>query len=203
MDGLHITVNMAQSINGYISLPGGKRAFISSDEDRSRLLSLREDSDVVIIGKRTLINDNPFIHSEKKVPVCVIDPSGDVNENLNIFKTVREVIIGNSKFNDVINVNRAKVRRLNCGSPFNLDILLMNLKEVGYSNILVEGGSETVRGFIEKGLVDKFYLFIGDIMLPDRGVRGLSFKNEIKNVIKTRKFIEGGVLLELYPEKLR
>lgn len=203
MNDLHITVNMAQSINGYISLPGGKRAFISSDEDRKRLLYLRENSDLVIIGKRTLMNDNPFIQSEKRVPVCVIDPSGDINEDLNIFKNEREVIIANSKFSDEIKVNKAKVRRLNCGSPFNLNILVMHLMEIKYLKILVEGGSETVRGFMENGLVDTFYLFIGDVILPDGGIKGLSFKNEIKNVIKTKKLIEGGVLLELNAERLR
>ncbi|WP_171823331.1 hypothetical protein [Thermogymnomonas acidicola] len=36
-----VHVNMAMSLNGYISGPGGRRANISSDEDWKRVMQLR------------------------------------------------------------------------------------------------------------------------------------------------------------------
>ncbi|EQD78454.1 diaminohydroxyphosphoribosylaminopyrimidine reductase, partial [mine drainage metagenome] len=54
-----VTVNVAQSINGFIAGRFGRTVQISSPEDWKRVFELRMKSDAILVGANTVINDNP------------------------------------------------------------------------------------------------------------------------------------------------
>ena len=48
--------------------------------------------------------------------------------------------------------------------------LLEDLAGQGISSVMVEGGADTVRAFLEDGLVDRIVLFRGDVLIGADGI---------------------------------
>ena len=149
----YITLNMAQSINGYISKGSGERAFISSQEDRERFMELRNQSDGVLVGVNTVLKDNPYLDAPKNRETAriVIDPKCRLKGSFNVLDGSRTTIILNSLKNDSYKENLEYVK---CGSPLDLDLAMEKLAERGMKKILVEGGKFTAESFLKKGLID-------------------------------------------------
>ena len=68
---------MAQSLNGYISGPEGKRVLLSSIEDRKRVMEMRRNVDAILVGRNTVMTDNPDLLVENNPDTIriAIDPS--------------------------------------------------------------------------------------------------------------------------------
>ena len=76
MERPYVILNLAQSLNGYISGPHGRRVLLSSDEDWNRVMGMRRSVDGILIGKNTVIHDDPELKLNDDSPAIriVIDP---------------------------------------------------------------------------------------------------------------------------------
>ncbi len=198
----YITLNMAQSINGYISKGSGERAFISSQEDRERFMELRNQSDGVLVGVNTVLKDNPYLDAPKNRETAriVIDPKCRLKGSFNVLDGSRTTIILNSLKNDSYKENLEYVK---CGSPLDLDLAMEKLAERGMKKILVEGGKFTAESFLKKGLIDSMFLFVGDLFLEEGSIQSPIPLREIRNVILDVRIMKGGVLYALDPRKFK
>ena len=193
---------MAQSLNGYISGPNGHRVQISSPEDRERVLKLREASDGILVGSRTIENDNPELSSpgNPSLRKIVIDPGLKLGNSYKIMKNPGYTIMLNSRKE---HKSRNSITYLDCGSPFDLNIAMAKLNELGIKRLLIEGGEFTAQRFLLEGMVDELYIFVGNMILPESGRRFPTPLNEIRNVILDVRIMKGGILLKIDPSKFK
>ncbi|MCL6014133.1 MAG: RibD family protein [Candidatus Thermoplasmatota archaeon] len=198
----HIILNMAQSINGYISKISGERAYISSEEDNIRVQTLRNKSDGILVGYRTVIKDNPSLIAPQNENSrrLIIDPHCSLTQNYRVMDGKRRTVILNSEKNKKIDDN---IEYVYCGKPFSLEKSLEIIYEMGISSMLVEGGKVTAESFLNRGLVDEMYMFIGDLFLEEGGILSPTTNREIRNVILDVRIMKGGLLLKIDPSKFK
>ncbi len=198
----YVILNMAQSINGFISGPSGSRVVISSTEDRDRVLKMRGESDGILVGSQTVENDNPELTTPYNPDLVriVIDPDCRLKGNFKIMDGSRRTFVLNSIRDEVF---RNGVEFVKCKKPFDLAFALEILKDRGISRLLVEGGEFTAGSFLKSGFVDEFYIFIGNLILPNGGKRTPFTLKEARNVIVDANILNGGILLKLDASKFK
>ncbi len=164
-----VVVNVAMSADGKIALTGNKEVKISGDEDFKRVHELRNRVDAIIVGIGTVLADDPKLTVKKKYvddpnkPLrVVLDSRGRIPENSNIFKD-DNYLIATAQETDRKNFVR-------CGAGDDVDIaaLLELLYDRGIREVLVEGGGEVINSFFKTRSVDRFYVFVGSMIIGGR-----------------------------------
>ena len=150
--------------------------WITNEASRSRGHILRSKHDCLITTYNTIKQDNPMLNCrvlglEKKSPTRVI-----LDKNLSI-KTNSNVIKTSNKYPTIVifnNYNKKKIRalkyykvklikkRLNASNQFDLNDILLHLKNKGFSRIFVEAGIKLSTSFFNNNLIDDFKLFISN-----------------------------------------
>ncbi|GGM73674.1 diaminohydroxyphosphoribosylaminopyrimidine reductase [Thermogymnomonas acidicola] len=194
-----VHVNMAMSLNGYISGPGGRRANISSDEDWKRVMQLRGSVDAIIVGVNTVISDDPELvprgQGVPRLPVrAVIDPHLRTPAGSRITRGSARTIIFSERPGEV---EGATVVHMPQGVSVRSVLSFMHSQ--GFRSVLLEGGRKTVSSFLREGVVDTFTLFLSYLVLPDGGTRLFSTDTEISGLVTSSRLMEGGVLLQIDP----
>jgi len=217
-----VTIKAAESLDGKIATNSMDSKWITTDASRDYSHTLRSEMDAVLVGVNTIIRDNPILTSRKnKSPIkIVLDSKLRVPENSNIFSkkspALNIVAILKKSLKDLHILKKAE--RLNkrgilviaCpgkNSRIDLGWLLKELAELEISRLLVEGGGDTIAGFLEQGLADKILFFIAPKIIGGRnavtsvegkGVDKVNHAIELKNV-KVEK-IEGDILVSGEPK---
>jgi len=112
---IRVILSAAISIDGKISTRINDSK-LSSKEDSIRLHKLRSKVDAILIGKNTLLQDDPLLtvrHVKGKNPIRIIlDSSGTISIKSKIIKTSNEIptiIVVSKKITDV---NLSKLKKL-------------------------------------------------------------------------------------------
>ncbi len=206
-----VTVNCAMSADGKIASRERKQVRISDEEDMKRVHELRSRSDAIVVGVNTVIADDPVLTvkekyvTEPKNPIrIVLDPRGRTPKTAKVLDGQAETIIvtttdfqGSFDNAEVLSFGDDKI---------DLAALLDTLAGRGIQQVMVEGGGETIWGFFEGGLVHKFIIFVGSMIIggassptPADGAGFLS--GELKKM-KLAAFTKtsGGIILEFEVE---
>ena len=72
-----LAINMAMTLDGKVARPDGKWYGLSSRDDKKRMDVYRSSADALILGKNSLINDDPviklrYIDGKDPLPVILI-----------------------------------------------------------------------------------------------------------------------------------
>ncbi len=202
----YITLKVAQSIDGNIALRNGQSKWLTSEESRYAVQVLRSESDAILVGKNTVLMDNPFLTvreldlpSPKKV---ILDSELSLPLDLNIFRNGdrdNTILFCNEK---VIDSRKAKtlslagvhIEPLSANTPgyLNLkDVIDVLTKKYNLTSVLVEGGSQIFSNFIKEKLVDEIHLFVAPIIVGEgiQSFRNLNFSALLQAPqIKVTKF---------------
>ena len=203
-----VVVNVAQSLNGMIAGPNGRRVDISSLEDRRRVMELRSRVDGIIVGANTVINDNPKLTTgadgeksgQGKQPARIIlDGRLRSPLNSNVFDGAARTIVFTSRQD--IRVNGAEIihipeRRLTVAN------ILDSLSDLGISSVLVEGGKNVIHQFIEADVADEFHVYMGDILVQAGGLVLFEPSDDLRNVVRSVEPLGNGVVISLDPHSL-
>jgi riboflavin-specific deaminase-like protein len=202
----YVIINVAQSINGFISGPGGKPVVISSAEDTKRVHLIRKSVDAVLIGANTVINDNPelkfnelLVGSGKQPLRVVLDSNLRTPESSRVLDGSAQTVI----FNAVKAGHYGKADLLYFDrSDLSISRIIHTLDELGVKRILVEGGATVINEFIRSGSVDEFYIYIGNCILPGKGIRLFDPDIEMRDIVSSFSLIENGILVTINVKKL-
>ena len=160
----HIILSAAISIDGKISTRTNDSK-LSSKDDSIRLHKLRSTVDAILIGKNTLLQDDPLLtvrHTKGKNPIRIIlDSKGTIPINSRIIKTSHEIptIIAVSK--KISKVNLLKLKKLPIEiivageNSVNLKLLMKKLSNKKIKTVLVEGGGTINWEFIKNNLFNE------------------------------------------------
>ena len=186
-----IHVNCAMSADGKIAGSNRKQVRISSDEDKQRVKNLRRQYDAILVGVGTVLADDPHLtvkgatYEENPVRI-VIDPHGRTPHEALVVNDAAPTIILTDDYCEKTWDNADVIR---CGTPLDLDFAMDSLAKAGIESILVEGGGETIASFFRKGMVDRYTVFVGSMII---GVRISPTPVDGDGWIK-----EGGISMEL------
>ncbi len=203
----YVIVNVAQSLNGLISGPSGRRVIISSPMDLIRVHKIRASVDAIMVGANTILSDNPrllvdrnVVDTDRTPKRVVLDRKARIEVQSRIFEGNAPTIIYTEK-NDV-KYPSAEIR-VRDQKGLSLNNILSDLYSEGVSRLLVEGGKQVITQFIESGMIDEFHIFVGDIILEEDGLSLFRSGTEIRDIIKKVEPMDRGILISLEPYHLQ
>ena len=171
---MHVILSAAISIDGKISTRSNDSK-LSSQEDSIRLHKLRSKVDAILIGKNTLLQDDPLLtvrHTKGKNPTRIIlDSKGTISKNSKIIKTSNKIptIIAVSK--KISKKNLSKLKKLpveiiiSGDHSVNLKLLMKKLAIKKIETILVEGGGTVNWEFIKNNIFDELIITLSPYLI--------------------------------------
>jgi 2,5-diamino-6-(ribosylamino)-4(3H)-pyrimidinone 5'-phosphate reductase len=170
----HIILSAAISVDGKIATRIGDSK-LSSIQDLQRLHKLRTKVDAIIIGKNTLMRDDPLLtvrYSKGKNPIRIIlDSKGEISTKSKILQTSSKVptIIAVSKKitkSNLQKLNNFPVQVIITGEKsVNIKSLLKKLSEKKIKTILVEGGGTINWEFIKQNIFDELIITLSPFVI--------------------------------------
>ena len=171
---MYVILSAAISIDGKISTRSNDSK-LSSQEDSIRLHKLRSKVDAILIGKNTLLQDDPLLtvrHTKGKNPTRIIlDSKGTISKNSKIIRTSDKIptIIAVSK--KISKANLSKLKKLpveiiiSGENSVNLKLLMKKLATKKIKTILVEGGGTVNWEFIKNNIFDELIVTISPYLI--------------------------------------
>lgn len=196
-----IILKWAKTIDGFIDIDRTQNKSFSRDEywitnNALRILvhKWRSEEDAIVIGKQTLINDNPTLNVRDwvgKQPIrIVIADKVPKTDDFNLFKAPGKILL----FHNEANLSHQNIEYLHYDSGDNsLTEILDTLYNKGISSIIVEGGKTILNSFISQNLWDEARILTGNKHFG----RGLTSPNIPVGTIISETQIEGDGLLIL------
>jgi diaminohydroxyphosphoribosylaminopyrimidine deaminase/5-amino-6-(5-phosphoribosylamino)uracil reductase len=180
----HITLKIAQTLDGFLAAADGDSKWISGKKSRIRVHKWRSEYDAVLVGRTTAISDNPSLtvrHVNGRQPQrIVIDGPFELPRNLNLFSDKYEdkttIITWNREASKeaadpmlkVLSQNyfRGEILQVSkVDGHVNLKEAFKELGKKGITSILIEGGQQLTSALLRQGLVDKIFVFISPKLL--------------------------------------
>jgi len=168
----YIHLKWAETIDGFFAKNDGKQAWITNENSRRFVHKLRSEEDAILIGKNTLIIDQPKLNNRffeiQKQPIRVVIsreiPTLSILEN---YKGSQPIIIVNStKENQENNMQYWQFEFDN-----NIIIKLLDrLYKQSIQSIIIEGGASTIQQFIDQNLWDEATILTGDMQFK-KGIK--------------------------------
>jgi len=172
----------AQSADGFMAPAEAGPYWISSEESRALAHAWRAQESAILVGRRTAEADDPRLTvrlSEGENPVrVVLDSSLRLPQSLRLFDGEAKTIVVNAVREGL----SGPVRYCRLPSAqWSAKALGALLSAQGLGSVIVEGGAETLHGFIASGLWDEARIFVsprelgGGLLAPAiQGAEGLS-----------------------------
>jgi 2,5-diamino-6-(ribosylamino)-4(3H)-pyrimidinone 5'-phosphate reductase len=178
----YVILSAAISLDGKMATKTGD-SHLSSKKDLIRIHKLRSNVDAILIGKYTVMIDDPSLtvrYVKGKNPIRIIlNSTGSIKSNSKIIQTCRTVptIIAVSERISEKNVTRLQrygLEVIKCGyKKINLKKLLRILKKKNIKKLLVEGGGTTNWSFFKDGLVDEIIVTLTPFILGGKNAISL------------------------------
>jgi 2,5-diamino-6-(ribosylamino)-4(3H)-pyrimidinone 5'-phosphate reductase len=178
----HVIISGGLSLDGKIATRTGDSK-LSSKKDIVRVHKLRASVDAILVGKRTMMIDNPSLtvkYARGKNPIRIIlDSKGSIKSDSKIVKTCKKIptiIVVSEK---ISKKNLAKLQRYNleilkCGqNRIDLKKLLQILQKKNIKKLLVEGGGTTNWSFFKEKLVDEVIVTLTPLILGGKNATSL------------------------------
>lgn len=160
----YIILKWAASADGFMAPLSNKRSdekqpfWISSESSRKLVQKWRSEEQAILVGKNTVLEDNPRLtsrHPGGKNPIrIIIDPALELGLEFRVFQQEGRVMVLNNCQDS--KVNQTEYLRFNKNDLSNL---LHILYKSGVQSLIVEGGKFTLDRFIESGLWDETRVF--------------------------------------------
>ena len=163
-----IHVNCAMSADGKLAGDDRTQVRISSDEDKTRVKTMRKKYDAILVGVGTVIADNPHLtfkdgdYDTNPIRI-VLDPHGRTPEDALVLDERAPTVMVTL---EDCNVEWDCEEIIRAGKDeIDLDAVLEELADFGIENVLVEGGGRTIASFFRAGLVDRYSVFVGGLVI--------------------------------------
>jgi len=192
----YVILSAATSIDGKIATRSGF-SHMSSKQDSIRLHKLRSKVDAILVGKNTVLRDNPLLtvrHIKGKNPIrVVLDSKGSISKNSNILQTSNKIptIIAVSKTipkSNLKKLQRFPVEVIITGKKsVNIKSLLRKLSDKKIETILVEGGGTVNWEFVKNNLFDELIVTISPFLIGGNNAVSFIQGNGFEEISKSPK----------------
>lgn len=182
-----VHLKWAMTLDGKIATATGDSKWISGEESRRRVHELRGRVDAVIVGRGTVIADDPLLTARPpgpRVPVrVVLSALGELPANSQLRNGDAPTIVFTAAGNERKLAEWDEVVPLPAGdNGLSLDAVLDDLGRRRMTNVLVEGGAGVLGALLDGGHGDEFHVFVAPKVagggLSPIGGRGVTRMNE-------------------------
>lgn len=158
-----VLLKWAQTQNGLIDNSEGKTgkvSWISAPETQVKVHQWRSEFDAILVGKNTVLNDNPSLTvravAGKNPTRILLDSNNEVPLTATIFNKEAKTIVFNVQIqSDTDAAKRVKMETIN---P---EKILQVLYENEIQSVLIEGGKRVLQTFIDAKLWDEARIITG------------------------------------------
>lgn len=175
-----VTLSFAQSLDGCLAQHSGQPTRLSDKESWIVTHRLRSLHDGILIGRGTLLSDDPmlnvrFYDGPSPRPI-VLDTHGESPENARVFCTPvereRTILATACQKNPELADRYPGVKTLHLSRKddrIDLHSLLAALYEEGISSLMVEGGGQVLSSFLAEGLADFVVITVTPRIIGNEG----------------------------------
>ena len=170
----YVILSGAISVDGKIATKTGDSK-LSSKQDSIRLHKLRSKVDAILVGKNTVLVDNPLLtvrHTIGKNPTRIIlDSKGILSNKSKILQTsdkVKTIIVVSKQISklNLEKLNKFPVEIIIAGkNSINIKLLLKKLLEKKIKTILVEGGGTINWEFVKHNIFDELIITMSPFVI--------------------------------------
>jgi 2,5-diamino-6-(ribosylamino)-4(3H)-pyrimidinone 5'-phosphate reductase len=219
-----VFINVAMTADGKIDTFERKGAAISSAKDKERVDKLRAESDAVLVGGRTLLNEDPkltvkseSLRAERLAKGLSANPmkvgvatKADIKPDSNFLKIgpARIVIFTTQKTSiEQINLLRAHHAEVFVHETPRVDLpsALGTLKGLGVNRLMVEGGGTMNFELIKLGLVDEVTAYVAPMIFGGANAPTMADSLGVPSeaalhlhLMDIERWDDGGVLLKYF-----
>lgn len=166
-----VILSAAMTIDGKIATTKGDSE-LSDETDWKEVHKLRTQVDAIMVGKNTILKDNPKLHikyyNHSGYYRIVLDSNLTIPIDSNVISFRQEIYPTIICTNETVPMRRqqdyeekgVKIIKAGNGSRVDLKKLLPILKSSGINSILLEGGGNLNWSFIENDLIDEVRITI-------------------------------------------
>jgi diaminohydroxyphosphoribosylaminopyrimidine deaminase/5-amino-6-(5-phosphoribosylamino)uracil reductase len=155
----------AMTLDGKIATRTGDSKWISGEESRRRVHELRGRMDAILVGRGTVVADDPLLTARPSGPRVaarvVVSASGELPERCQLRATAREVPV------IIYTANAGKLAGWSADgaevvsfASLSLDAVLADLGRRRFPNVLIEGGAGLLGSALDANAADEFHVFI-------------------------------------------
>jgi len=190
----------AMSLDGKIATRSKQSKWISNEEARKYVHSVRHIVDAIVIGVNTVLIDNPRLTARgcsgkggntKSQPLrIIVDSKGRTPLDADVLRQPGETLIATVKPMDI----KKKEKFIQAGvevlelpekeGKVDVEELSKVIAKRGIVSVLVEGGSALLGSFFDGHLVDKVLVFISPIVIGGDGARAAVGGNGVDSLIE-------------------
>lgn len=152
----YVVLKTATTLDGRTAAPDGSSQWITGPAARSDGHRLRAESDVIMVGAGTVRRDDPSLTVRDWKPT---DPVGDVS--LNPVRVVLGAAPEGAKVHPCIEMRGE------------MEDVLNELGQMGYLQVLVEGGAHVAGALHRAGLVDRYVAYIAPALFGGDDARAM------------------------------
>lgn len=171
-----VVAKWAMSLDGKIATRTGDSKWISGPESRAKVHELRGRVDAVLVGRGTVLADDPLLTARPPGPRIatrvVVTGSGKLPAECQLTRTAREfptlayVAAGNEGNLTAWAAAGVEVVPLDAISPA---AILADLGRRGATSVLVEGGGGLLGSFADAGEIDEVWAFVAPVVIGGPG----------------------------------
>ncbi|AYD00492.1 bifunctional diaminohydroxyphosphoribosylaminopyrimidine deaminase/5-amino-6-(5-phosphoribosylamino)uracil reductase RibD [Neorhizobium sp. NCHU2750] len=178
----YVTLKLAVSADGMLGRPG-EELLITGPQSRAQVHMMRAENDAILVGVGTALVDDPELTVrlpglEKRSPLRIVLDRRlqlPLTSKLVASAPVVPVVAVTDPFCRQQPASEEKIRALMSAGveilqAADLDDLLSNLATRGISSLMVEGGVQVARNFLQSGLVDRLVLSQSQLVVGDGGL---------------------------------
>src|SRR5215212_7014092 len=219
-----VFINIAMTADGKIDTFERKGAAISSQHDKERVDQLRASTDAIMVGGRTLLDEDPKLTVKSEVlraervagglppnPVKVgIVTEAKINADSQFLNEgPADIVIFTTRRTSKKYLSLLKSRRVDVyvdnAEKVDLRSALATLKELGINRLMVEGGSTLNFELMRLQLVDEITAYVAPIVFGGESAPTMAAGSGLERneaiplkLIEVEKWDDGGVLLKYH-----
>src|SRR5215216_969979 len=222
-----VFINVAMTADGKIDTVQRKGAAISSPRDKERVDQLRAGSDAVMVGGRTLLDEDPKLTVKSEVLRAERVASGLSPNPMKVGIVTKANIKAESNFLNagpadvvIFTTHRTSKKHLarlksqhvdvyvDAADRVDLQGALAVLKEIGVERLMVEGGSTLNFELLRLGLVDEVTAYVAPMIFGGANAPTMAAGSGLERsaavplkLADVEKWDDGGVLIKYLLER--
>jgi len=231
MDRPYVFINVAMTADGKIDTFQRKGAAISSRRDKERVDKLRAESDAVMVGGRTLLDEDPKLTVKSEalreermerrltpnpIKVGVVTRAEFKTHSEFLYEGGGRVVIFTTHHTSKEQLAFIRSKELknrveifvHAGERVDLREMMHTLKKLGINRLMVEGGATLNFELIKLGLVDEISAFVAPMLFGGNVAPTLAAGSGLERseaiplkLLNVEHWDDGGVLLHYKVER--
>lgn len=223
-----VFINIAMTADGKIDTFQRKGAAISSQQDKERVDRLRADADAIMVGGKTLLDEDPKLTvkseelraervasglSPNPIKVGIVTEARISPDSQFLHAGPANIVIFTTRWTSKHHISMLKSMGVDVyvdeSEKVNLPKALETLKEIGVERLMVEGGATLNFELLRLGLVDEVTVYMAPMIFGGASAPTMAAGSGLERseaiplkLVGLESWEDGGVLIKYHLEKM-